>query len=157
MNTDERDERLKQIRERRNALQLRHGDWPCQTVRNSRERAFQQYVLADIDFLLSLYDGYAMCRQVQKRGKHSSNTCACVVAVELFITNNAATRMRDLCVEKVRELRQQYDAAEKSLPVANGFTDKANAADEIITALQSITLEVAANSVAEDEGEGENL
>lgn len=52
-------ERLQQIRERRNALQLRHGDWPCQTVHNDRERAFQQYVLADIDYLLSLVDGPA--------------------------------------------------------------------------------------------------
>lgn len=132
MTQSETQERLKQIRERRNALQLRHGDWPCQTVHNSRERAFQQYILADIDFLLSLIDSQAT----------GGITVSTLVGYEAGL-KDGKDEMRTACVEKVKEIaarykREQFAEAGNQRIVEKTRLDTANA---IAVELSSLTLD----------------
>lgn len=116
-----REERLKQIRERRNALQLRHGDWPCQTVHNSKERAFQQYVLADIDFLLSLLDSQAAELTEEKRlraelKQFSAQDAASIwnsrasVAAPQAVTDGISWTALLACLERLRSKTRNPDA-----------------------------------------------
>ena len=80
----EAEAQVRQIRER--VLRQRRETEKAQLLAStSAEESYETLVIElpnDIDFLLSLYDDYATCRQVQKRGEHSSVTCPCIVAME---------------------------------------------------------------------------
>jgi len=88
----EREERVKQIRERR------------ERVKRERETLISEGLIAmvldpsgdDIDFLLSLYDSLMA---------HSTQFAEKTYRGQYEAVNDAATRMRDLCVEKVKALR----------------------------------------------------
>ena len=68
----------------------------------------------------------------------------------------AATAMREKCVEKVKVMRdewQKYEEHAREDPLRNHLFAKFQAAKEVVTALESLTLEAAANSVP-SQGEG---
>ena len=162
--SNEHEERLKQIRERRNALQLRHGDWPYQTVHNSKERAFQQYVLADMDFLLSLLDSQVAVVNPSHDDTHEDDsalyclTCSqqgycgmCLRRDDLAPDERerVAIRMRDKSVEIVRAIHEERLRGLREL-TEKGEVEHEDAEYEravllvlgnVIDAIQSLTLD----------------
>lgn len=143
MNSDERDERLKQIRER----------WARTTF---PDQVFTSHVKQDIDFLLSLLDSYATLPRPVHRNYECMTTvtdetlwcptCACR-AEYLRGHKTAATIMRDLCVEKVKVMGQQWQ--EQRLREKRDLMEhaammcgtKTEAAYEITRILESLTLD----------------
>ena len=113
MNSNERDERLKQIRE---------GDQPWRRTAHEIADVYDGYV-GDIEFLLALLDSQAELPSGHREG---------------FIQGycEAATRMRELCVAKVRVMRDDWRKGGEW-----ESEEYADASEKIITALQSLTLD----------------
>lgn len=116
--TDEQKEQLRQLRERhRMAAFAYKGDKPPQAV-------------TDIDFLLSLLDSNSravaiephgdltLAEEVAWRRERDEQMLRQMAAQGRWIEslrsqlNDAATRMRDKCVEKVKELHDEYESLE---------------------------------------------
>lgn len=124
MNTDERKERLKQIRERREAYTRLPVRYEYPDLPN----------WGDIDFLFSLYDSQAAlppgewCRCLRQKG-HENRTIECLDSQQ--VSRIAATLMRAKCVEKVNEIAKSW----LSSHAAKG------ALHEVVAALESLTLD----------------
>lgn len=114
MNNGEREQRLKEIRERRS--------------RNTGPSfGYTAELCADIDFLLSLLDSQAA----------DGDLSHCALCEDPnFIYRDcalaAATRMRERCVARVKQLLPEYEKLDHAPP--------SNALREVITALESLTL-----------------
>lgn len=118
MNSNEREERLKQIRERWSRM-------------NMPQTVFTSHCKGDIDFLLSLLDSQAAEPVTYYNEDGSYNP------VGKNIADHAATQMRDQCAAKVREMpTTTYDYRGNTPMPVELF--KRNA----ITALESLTLDV---------------
>lgn len=152
MNSNEREERLKQIRERWSRM-------------NMPQTVFTSHCKGDIDFLLSLLDsqaspkpvGWISCGLRQGRDdrivdivfENADCAKAFIDGVEPAVGPIvAATQMRDQCVKKVREMKDNYELQGVECAAAFNYDGewkshlKATTANEIITALESLTLDV---------------
>lgn len=138
MNEEER-EQLKQIRER----------WSKSDI---PETLFSAHCKSDIDFLLSMIDSRADPRPygnqhypycARHEGGNYNATLACTCCDYPLV---AGTAMRDACVEKVKAMRDEWRREADSREGFQFANDRlkrsaqANAADWIITALESLTL-----------------
>lgn len=119
MNSNER-EQVEQIRER-----------------HLRVDCYKSQMRTDINFLLSLLDSQVESIELLRKIPAVANDALNMTLSQ--IQGDAATRMRDLCVEKVRELQRDWDKAQSY--------DFRDATFYIVTALESVTLEAAANQV----------
>lgn len=121
--SNDREERLKQIRQR---------------VADGYHMAHRSQAFEDVTTLLSLIDS-----QVAGGLSHCA-LCEdpCFIYRDCVLANGArtATRMHDKCVEKVKEMRDTWKTADDG---SRGgiYTMRWDAADGIITALQSLTLD----------------
>lgn len=126
MSSIERDERVEKIRERHRMAKFAY------------EGQSPPIAVADIDYLLSLLDSQAANLRLLRIASRA-------------VIHETATATRDRCVEKVREMRNNWqievDARRDpdnphdykgSYGLASGAVD---ACDDIITALQSLTLD----------------
>lgn len=156
--TEEQRSRLKQIRERQEHNKSAASDHP---IPKYLETAY-----ADIDSLLSLLDSQAEaafvgpcvhcghnnydaelgeCKQRWMEGRMSV-VCGCPCAKHNSLAN-AATRMRDLCVDQVRAMGAEWDTdsqdprADLKNLIGVRSRAKADAAGAIVTALESLTLD----------------
>lgn len=142
MNTEER-ERLKQIRviqgERYKLKELSPLEW---NMREEIKWLLHWFPNGEPELVI---DSDMRVGRLQTQLNGIMNSLAASQR-EVERLRNAATRMRDACVEKVREYGKAHQLCH---PL------RTRAAVELIEILQSITLEAAANSVPkESEGEG---
>lgn len=156
--TDEQNERLRQIRERRNAITQGQWRWWHSTFNDlsgylvsgeksegiasivghvdqdcAADAAFIARAPEDIDFLLSLVDS-----QIKPD---------CFPDMIAVNKEYAATLMRSACIEKVKEIRRSYHGSADEAVKAHDYSSehtllhKATAAREIIAALESVTIQ----------------
>ena len=151
MNSEER-EGLKQIRERQEHNKSTVNDYEGHVPK------WLQTAYSDIDFLLSLIDSQAadytrpagwqdaMQRADPRKVFITFDTRENAEAFMrgLQPTTDAATRMRDLCVQKVKAMAEVWlgeSRAESYDPRSNELYERCVAARSVVKELESLTLE----------------
>lgn len=156
----EREEQLKQIRERLTAHRIEVDNY--RGLEWAEGDALRYYKAPDdVDFLLSLLDSQVVeafsgpcvhcghnnydaergeCKQRWMEG-HYSVVCGCPCAKHNSLAN-AATRMRDACVVHLRATADALDVRQKTeCPRGTAFYYEARLRRQIATELQSLTLD----------------